>query len=188
MLRCNTKVTNHGYPGQNQSLQNPWPRAPGTISARWQRWCLPSLVHSVSWTQRQQEALLPWTSVTEQGPGNGNLCCDPCIYHPKYSFQRAKRDRLRVLPGGCSEPQPASVNLPSEGAQTPTSSACRPQHSYHSHGPAAKRWTISSGSEAAASSHHLRQRSRYVVALTHSLLASHFVPHLAPATTALRLM
>lgn len=33
-----------------------------------------------------------------------------------------------------------------------------------------------------------RQRSRYVMALTHSLLASHFVPHLAPATTALRLM
>lgn len=71
---------------------------PGTISASDRGGASPASLHSVSWTQREKEALLPWPSVTEQGPGSGNLCHDLCLCYPKFSFLRAKRDGLRVLP------------------------------------------------------------------------------------------
>lgn len=156
MFWCSTEVTNYSYPGQSQSLQKYLlvPSVPGGRDG-----ASPASLHSVSWTQREQEALLPWPSVTEQGPGSGNLCHDLCLCHPMYSLLSAKTDRLSAA---CPKPSWGAVNhhclhlltLPSEGAGTPTTSACRPQHSYRSHRPAIKRWPSCSRSEAAASSHH----------------------------------
>lgn len=101
---CSMEVMNYGYPGQSQSLQKypPVPSVPGGRDG-----ASPASLHSVSWTQREQETLLPWPSVTEQGPGSGNFCHDLCLCHPMYSLLSAKRDRLSAA---CPKPSWGAVN------------------------------------------------------------------------------